>query len=50
MSDHDEWRHDIDNLTEFERAIDCTHTSRQGRRFCPDCGDETPTDTEDIDQ
>lgn len=42
MNDHDEWRRDIDHLTEFERLIDCTHTRRHAMRFCPDCGDENP--------
>lgn len=35
--EHDEWRHDVSLMHEFERAVNCDHT-RQTKRYCPDCG------------
>ncbi len=38
MSDHDEWRDAVSHLTEFERAVNCSHTRQTTQQYCPDCG------------
>lgn len=38
MTDHDEWRAEVDRMSDAEREDNCGHLSWGATKTCPDCG------------
>ena len=38
MTDRDEWRYDVEHMTDAEREESCGHTTWTSGKRCPSCG------------